>query len=73
MKTTIDVEELRLLREGYRKIVAFASSAGVTITNRDALAVIKDIAAELAAPTTRTGAIARHVERVRFILADHRE
>ena len=55
----------------YRKILAFATSAGQTITNRDALEVIRSLCRErLGLSKPVDGAIARHAERVRDALEE---
>jgi hypothetical protein len=66
--TKINTIELETMRAAFRKILAFASSAGDTITNRDALEVIKAVAREHVAATPKATAIRRHVDRVREIL-----
>ena len=48
----------------FRKILSFASSAGTTITNRDALEVIRSICHARLGTDERASAIARHVDRV---------
>lgn len=48
----------------YRKILAFASSAGKTISGADALEVIRSICLERLAGDRRAAAIVRHAERV---------
>lgn len=53
----------------YRKILAFASSAGHTISGADALEVIKSICLERLHGDERAAAIVRHAERVRALLA----
>jgi hypothetical protein len=54
--------------EDFRKILAFAASAGDTISEREALDVIKAIARAHVAPSSMSAAVARHVDRVREIL-----
>lgn len=74
MQTKIDKDELETMRAGFRKILSLSSSAGHTITNRDALDVIRDIAGKqvaLEAGGAFGGALRRHVARVREILAAH--
>jgi hypothetical protein len=65
---TIDRDELASMRTAFRKILALSSSAGKTITNRDALEVIRALAAQHIAERPVVGALRRHVERVREIL-----
>lgn len=52
-----------------RKILAFASSAGKTISGADALEVIKSICIERLHGDTRAAAIVAHAERVALLLA----
>lgn len=66
--TKIRTDELEAMRVAFSKILATASSAGVSATNRDALEVIKAIAREQVIRTPRMSAIRRHVDRVRDIL-----
>jgi IS1 family transposase len=54
----------------FRKILSFATSAGVTITNRDALEVIKSLCHERLGTNTRAAAIARHALRVSDTLGE---
>jgi len=56
------------LVEDFRKILAFASSAGDTITNRDALEVIRSICHARLGTDERAAAVGRHVHRVSEIL-----
>lgn len=66
MSITSDLERVAL--DDFRKILAFAASAGKTITADEALDVIKALARRHVIPSTWNEAIARHVERVREIL-----
>lgn len=50
-----------------RKVLSFASSAGQTITNRDALEVIKSICRARLHGDDRAAALAEHAERVREV------
>jgi hypothetical protein len=56
----------------FRKILSFASSAGDTITNRDAIEVIRSLCHERLGTSDRAAAVVRHVERVRALLEDGR-
>jgi hypothetical protein len=66
--TKIPTDELEQMRAAFRTILATASSAGVTATNRDAIEVIRAVAREQVARTPVASAIRRHVDRVRAIL-----
>ena len=52
----------------FRKILAFASSAGQSITNRDALEVIRSICIARLEGDARAAAVVRHADRVRLAL-----
>lgn len=52
----------------YRKILAFASSAGKTISAADALEVIRSICRERLHDDKRAAAIVRHGDRIRDLV-----
>jgi hypothetical protein len=54
----------RNAQDDFAKILAFAASAGETLTEREALDVIKAIARAHVRPSTVNAALARHVRRI---------
>ena len=56
--------EIARLRTDLRKVQSFAASAGLTITPRDALEVIRSICASSLTGDNRAAAIVAHADRV---------